>query len=1752
MPPQWLVSFVLIAAMIVAGAVAAQGDPGPNVNVIGLTLDPDDIPDENYRQQNEPSCTFRPDDSSCMICAYNDYRLVDLGFDAWQGVSQSCDDGASWLSRIAPGSPIDIVAPVPAAFAADPRMKHIPGYGNAGLAILNFIGGFRDSDQGVLAIQHWLAVNKEDADFYEPARDTYLVDLGTEGRFIDKPDALPVLTAPASQGAVTLSHAMENESLGVDGVITRDYPDGLLYVAYAVFTGSNSVKVLVKVCDDWGQSCPNQAIKLSEEQNEVSGVSLTANKDGSKVLAVWRRRGDNNDTDAILYSILTRNGNNIKATKGKVLTEVCAFDQPTLGGDETPEFPMVSFRTNDFPWAASDGDNFYVFYSDVGKNPDGSCKAFPTFEQPPRPRVVLQYLDTGTTWNGPVVVDDTYDPMGIETAHPNSFQFMPAAACANGKCQVAWYDTRREAAELAALPINDDVPYVADHLDAPPDAALGFVQRKVDVYTTNFTIGDVTSSSIPPSVRVTQFPIEVLPDGSGGFEEFETEASFANKKMFGQGRFSFLGDYIEVDGRQWRKITAGPNAGKYESNFDSVPGRTEDFIVAWTDNRDVDGEIATLFETLPYNAENGDDPESLDADPDSIEMFAEDPAGPESGPPGDPSLVSEGLEGGDDSPGVCVPAPAGDDFERSRDGNIYASIVKDRVRLTAPTPGKPLGGLMRAFVVALTNEEDFDQTFTLTIENQPCDSLAVCRASFLQIPSTPDASVLPDLIEELTVPANSTLARTVFIVGASTQPVTVTAREGAAPGGPILSSVELGNSSGFLDPDVCTDGGCSVLDAELHNLTLGNLTLGNLTLGNQAILNLTLGNLTLGNLTLGNLTLDNLTLGNLTLGNLTLGNLTLGNLTLGNAALPNPTLVALGLESDELDDSSTYADLLEWAFDPANGVDPALLDPALLALTLAKDEDGDGIIDNPEDLLNLTLGNLTLGNLTLGNLTLGNLTLGNLTLGNPAEPNLTLGNLTLGNLTLGNAAIEAPVLNETACPPNPDGTPAECTVSGLAYDDYTYPLTNKGNVTTAIDADITINGDVAATQLITWKANVTATSVNCEGQLILEEQVQAVVNNPDSDLEVANIGDPFAGDATVVAGPGETVFVTFRVFGTPEQLKNVVVSGFTASSQAANCFLNELTGDFECSDALNLGIEQIFLDGPPALTIDPAGDQELEATSLDGAEFTFSATAVDGLDPNPTVTCAPFEPFVSNTYPLGETEVTCSAFDNAVPPNGVSKAFTVSVVDTSAPLIDPVTPPDGFDPESPPEPYPYELDPNSSEITVFWPVTAFDADASLTFNCTVDGMTFGPDNPPMIVGDQIQATFDYSFPVGDTAVSCTVADSNGFESTTDFTVSVLDVTPPSAPAAPTEDLSAIPAEDADGAVVSWATLYSQDAVSGQIEAVCIPVSGSLFPIGTTEVSCTAFDDAGLESAATTFNVTVVDDQAPVITINGANPDSVDQGTAYSDPGATAVDNVDGTFAATATPAVLDTSTPGTLSIEYSAADSAGNAATPQTRIVNVIDNTPPLVTAPDRVETLDYVNSMYPYFATISDLDRDVTATDGGVVLPVSCARDDGEPDDPQMFISDFQFSDTAYSITCTAIDAVGNAGSASYNLTVRYLYDIELFPPKGIARVGSTVPLDFQYKNWDTGAPVDGSAIAVRVSWTKMTDSSCTVRDSSMPEGSSGLGEDSGNSDFRYSSSQDQWQFSWQTPDVTGWQKIAVSPPGGDVENAWECIRLR
>ena len=82
-------------------------------------------------------------------------------------------------------------------------------------------------------------------------------------------------------------------------------------------------------------------------------------------------------------------------------------------------------------------------------------------------------------------------------------------------------------------------------------------------------------------------------------------------------------------------------------------------------------------------------------------------------------------------------------------------------------------------------------------------------------------------------------------------------------------------------------------------------------------------------------------------------------------------------------------------------------------------------------------------------------------------------------------------------------------------------------------------------------------------------------------------------------------------------------------------------------------------------------------------------------------------------------------------------------------------------------------------------------------------------------------------------------------------------------------------------------------------------------------------------------VTPADKVAPVISLIGEATVTLQQGTTYTDPGATATDNIDGAVSATTTDTVGTAI--GTYTLNYSATDSAGNSSS-LPRTVNVIAN----------------------------------------------------------------------------------------------------------------------------------------------------------------------------------------------------------------------
>ena len=170
---------------------------------------------------------------------------------------------------------------------------------------------------------------------------------------------------------------------------------------------------------------------------------------------------------------------------------------------------------------------------------------------------------------------------------------------------------------------------------------------------------------------------------------------------------------------------------------------------------------------------------------------------------------------------------------------------------------------------------------------------------------------------------------------------------------------------------------------------------------------------------------------------------------------------------------------------------------------------------------------------------------------------------------------------------------------------------------------------------------------------------------------------------------------------------------------------------------------------------------------------------------------------------------------------------------------------------------------------------------------------------------------------------------------------------------------------------------ASDNVDGDITGSIVtnnPVNTAA--IGTYTVTYNVTDAHGNAANQVSRSVQVVDVTAPTINVTGANPMTVEIGGTYTELGAVATDDVDGTFAATPSGSV-DTNTLGTYTITYNATDSSTNAAVPVTRTVNVVDTTAPILTLLGITPTNAEWTQVYTDAgATASDnVDGDITSS---------------------------------------------------------------------------------------------------------------------------------------------------------------------------------
>jgi hypothetical protein len=396
------------------------------------------------------------------------------------------------------------------------------------------------------------------------------------------------------------------------------------------------------------------------------------------------------------------------------------------------------------------------------------------------------------------------------------------------------------------------------------------------------------------------------------------------------------------------------------------------------------------------------------------------------------------------------------------------------------------------------------------------------------------------------------------------------------------------------------------------------------------------------------------------------------------------------------------------------------------------------------------------------------------------------------------------------------------------------------------------------------------------------------------------------------------------------------------------------------------------LQQPPDITVTGSNP------AIGGATATFTLVATDNVAVD-RIACSPAS---GSLFPFGSTSVSCTAFDTSNQPS-TSKTFTVKVLDGVAPILE----------------QPADITLTGSNPAIAGATATFTPVA--TDNVGVDRIDCLPVSGSL-------------FPFGTTSVSCTAFDTSNTPSTAKtFTVKVLDGVAPSL-----EQPADITVTGSNPALAGAAATFSPVATDnvGVDRIECSPASGSLFPFGTTSVSCTAFDTSNQPSAAKTFTVKVLDGVAPNlqqpadITVTGNDP-AIAGAMATFSPIAT--DNV-GVDRVECSPASGSLFPFGSTPVSCKAFDAANNPSPSMTFTVKVRDGVLPVVTVP-------------------ANITREATGANGVAVTFAASATDNvsGALAPACSPASGHTFAIGTTTVTCTATDAAQNHASASFTVTV-------------------------------------------------------------------------------------------------------------------------
>lgn len=422
---------------------------------------------------------------------------------------------------------------------------------------------------------------------------------------------------------------------------------------------------------------------------------------------------------------------------------------------------------------------------------------------------------------------------------------------------------------------------------------------------------------------------------------------------------------------------------------------------------------------------------------------------------------------------------------------------------------------------------------------------------------------------------------------------------------------------------------------------------------------------------------------------------------------------------------------------------------------------------------------------------------------------------------------------------------------------------------------------------------------------------------------------------------------------------DLYVLGTEAGTTTANFVLQDMDNNVPLAQtSVDISIPDTI---PPVIGVQ--SDITAEATSATGAVVSFTVNSTDNLDGTQPASCSPAS---GSTFALGTTTVTCDKTDLAGNV-ATSTTFDVIVQDTTAPSItlngastlsvsygsvfsDPGATASDLVDGSVQVNTVSNVDTNvigsyqvtydamdshgNAAVQASRTVNVVKADTNTTVTCpasvTYNGAAQTPCSASVTgpgLNQSLTVAYSNNTNAGNASAEATFAGDSNYNSSVDaaaFTIERLALTV-------TADNQIKEFGDPDPVLTySPSTLLGSDLFLGSLTRA----SGET--VGNYAIT------QGTLDAGSNYNLTVVpgqlsigDSGAPVITLNGDQNMDVSYASKFSDPGATATDNVDGTVALTVGGDSVETYTTGTYHITYDAVDSNGNHAAQVVRTVNV-------------------------------------------------------------------------------------------------------------------------------------------------------------------------------------------------------------------------